>query len=116
MPGVGRGSAAVGILQSLLYACAPMADIDLTHLCRLAQLALSPAEQTAVRADLERIIAMVDQMQAVATDAIEPLAHPLGHTARLRRDEVTESIDRERFQALAPAVKDGFYLVPRVIE
>lgn len=93
-----------------------MADIDLPHLCRLAQLALDEPEQRAVRGDLERIIAMVDQMQAVSTDGIEPLAHPLGHAARLRPDAVTETVDRERYQALAPATRDGLYLVPRVVE
>jgi len=93
-----------------------MADLDLTHLCRLAQLALDDAEQQAVRGDLARIIDMVDRMQAVATDGVEPLSHPLGSQARLRDDAVTESVDRERFQALAPAVQDGFYLVPRVVE
>lgn len=93
-----------------------MADIDLTHLCRLAQLALDPDEQAAALADLERIIHMVDEMQTVPTDGVEPLAHPLGHAARLRRDEVTEIVDRDRFQALAPATQDGFYLVPRVVE
>ena len=93
-----------------------MADIDLPHLCRLAQLALDDAGQQAARADLERIIAMVDRMQSVATDGVEPLAHPLGTTARLRPDVVTEQVDREGFQAVAPAVRDGMYLVPRVVE
>jgi aspartyl-tRNA(Asn)/glutamyl-tRNA(Gln) amidotransferase subunit C len=91
-------------------------DIDLPHLCRLAQLALDDADQHAARQDLERIIAMVDQMQSVDTDGVEPLAHPLGSAARLRPDEVTESVDRELFQALAPAIRDGMYLVPRVVD
>ncbi len=93
-----------------------MPTIDLSHLCRLAQLALDDAEQDAVRSDLERIIAMVDHMQSVDTDGVEPLAHPLGSAARLRPDAVTETVDRERFQTLAPATRDGFYLVPRVVE
>lgn len=93
-----------------------MTDIDLTHLCRLAQLALDPAEQRAAQTDLARIINMVDQMQSVATDDVEPLAHPLGHAARLRPDQISETVDRAHFQALAPAVQDGFYLVPRVVE
>ena len=93
-----------------------MADIDIQHLSRLAQLALGDDEERAVRGDLERIIAMVDQMQAVDTEGVEPLAHPLDAVARLRPDEVTEQVDRERFQALAPAVQDGLYLVPRVVE
>jgi aspartyl-tRNA(Asn)/glutamyl-tRNA(Gln) amidotransferase subunit C len=93
-----------------------MTDIDLDHLCRLAQLALNEAESQAVLGDLDRIIAMVDQMQSVATAGVEPLAHPLGSAARLRPDAVTEQVDRERFQALAPAAQDGLYLVPRVVE
>jgi aspartyl-tRNA(Asn)/glutamyl-tRNA(Gln) amidotransferase subunit C len=93
-----------------------MADIDLDHLCRLAQLALNDAESRSALGDLERIIAMVNQMQSVATDGVEPLAHPLGSAARLRPDAVTERVDRERFQALAPAAQGGMYLVPRVVE
>ena len=93
-----------------------MAAIDLPHLCRLAELALEQAELDAVRGDLERIITMVDEMRSVDTDGVEPLAHPLGSAARLRPDEVTETVDRALFQALAPAAQDGLYLVPRVIE
>jgi aspartyl-tRNA(Asn)/glutamyl-tRNA(Gln) amidotransferase subunit C len=93
-----------------------MADLDLSHLCALAQLALDDAEQAAVRGDLARIIDMVDRMQRLATDGVEPLAHPLGTGARLRADRVTETIDREAFQKVAPAVADGLYLVPRVVE
>ncbi len=95
---------------------AAMANIDINHLCRLAQLALNDAEHEAVRGDLERIIAMVDQMQAMNTDHVEPLAHPLDANQRLRRDEVTEVVDRERYQLGAPATQDGLYLVPRVVE
>ncbi|MFW6094693.1 MAG: Asp-tRNA(Asn)/Glu-tRNA(Gln) amidotransferase subunit GatC [Pseudomonadota bacterium] len=93
-----------------------MAEIDLQHLCRLAQLALDESEREAVQGDLVRIIDMVDRMQAVDTDGVAPLAHPLEHAARLRPDRVTETVDRERFQALAPATRDGLYLVPRVVE
>ena len=93
-----------------------MADIDIKHLCRLAQLALNDIEREAVRGDLERIIAMVDQMQAMNTDDVAPLAHPLDADQRLRPDEITEVVDRERYQAGAPATVDGLYLVPRVVE
>jgi len=93
-----------------------MAAIDITHLCRLAQLALDENETRAVEGDLERIIRMVDQMQAIDTTGVEPLAHPVAGTQRLRPDEITETVDRERFQSIAPAVEDGLYLVPRVVE
>ena len=93
-----------------------MAAIDIAHLCRLAQLALDEAETHAVETDLESIIAMVDQMQSIDTTGIEPLAHPIEGIQRLRADTITETIDRDRYQAIAPAVEDGLYLVPRVVE
>jgi len=91
-------------------------DIDLTHLCRLAQLALDDDAREAAKRDLLRIIDMVNQMQAVDTEGVEPLAHPLEKPQRLRLDVVTEEVDRDRFQAIAPATRDGLYLVPRVVE
>lgn len=93
-----------------------MADIDITHLANLSQLELSVAEQEAVQSDLQRIIRMVDQMRMTNTDGVRPLAHPLDAIARLRPDEITEIVDRERFQIGAPATVDGLYLVPRVVE
>jgi aspartyl-tRNA(Asn)/glutamyl-tRNA(Gln) amidotransferase subunit C len=93
-----------------------MAGIDIKHLSRLAQLALTETERVAVQKDLERIISMVDQMQAMNTDGVEPLAHPMEAEQRLRPDEVTENVDRDLYQAGAPATRDGLYLVPRVVE
>ena len=69
-----------------------------------------------VSSDLQRIMAMVDQMQAMDTDDVEPLAHPLDARQRLRADEISEVIDRELLQQGAPATRDGLYLVPRVVE
>jgi aspartyl-tRNA(Asn)/glutamyl-tRNA(Gln) amidotransferase subunit C len=91
-------------------------DVDIDHLSQLAQLELGTGTREAARADLERIVRMIDAMQAVDTDGVEPLAHPLEGAARLRRDEVTEQVDREQLQAGAPATEDGLYLVPRVVE
>lgn len=93
-----------------------MSNIDIQHLANLAKLALSPAEVETVAGDLNRIISMVDQMQAINTDQVTPLAHPLDARQRLRADEVTETVDRELYQAGAPATRDGLYLVPRVVE
>jgi aspartyl-tRNA(Asn)/glutamyl-tRNA(Gln) amidotransferase subunit C len=93
-----------------------MADFDLSHLCRLAQIDLEGDEQPIVAADLAQIIHMVDRMQAVDTTGVEPLAHPVEGQQRLREDVVTEQVDRERYQAGAPAVEGGLYLVPRVVE
>jgi aspartyl-tRNA(Asn)/glutamyl-tRNA(Gln) amidotransferase subunit C len=93
-----------------------MSDIDIRHLSALAQLKLSDAEAEAVARDLAGIIDMVDQMQAMDTEGVRPLAHPLDTSARLRTDEVTEIVDRDLYQAGAPETEDGLYLVPRVVE
>ncbi len=93
-----------------------MASIDIDHLARLAQLQLSGEEHVAVAADLKRIIDMVDEMQMIPSDDVTPLAHPLDARHRLRADEVSEDVDRARYQRGAPATRDGLYLVPRVVE
>ena len=62
------------------------------------------------------ILGLVEQMNSVDTRDVEPMAHPLEITARLREDEITEIDQRQRFQAIAPEVEQGLYLVPRVIE
>ena len=93
-----------------------MTDIDIRHLSGLAKLKLSAEEASAVATDLSRIIDMVDQMQSMDTDGVKPLAHPLDTSARLRPDEITETVDRELYQRGAPATDEGLYLVPRVVE
>ena len=89
---------------------------DIDKLCTLARLALTDDERHNARDDLARIIAMVDSLASVPTDSIEPLAHPLDATQRMRPDEVTERNERDLFQRNAPAVRDGLYLVPRVVQ
>ena len=90
--------------------------INVAHLQRLARLALEPAQAEAAQADLRNIVAMIDAMQAIPTDGVEPLTHPLETPARLRPDRITEVVDRTAFQSVAPAADAGFYLVPKVIE
>lgn len=82
----------------------------------LARLDVSDDQASGFVNDLGRILEMVDQLQSVDTDDVAPLMHPLDATQRLRADEVTEEDQRERFQRSAPAVEDGLYLVPRVVE
>jgi aspartyl-tRNA(Asn)/glutamyl-tRNA(Gln) amidotransferase subunit C len=93
-----------------------LADIDIQHLANLAQLALSEREISVVGRDLQRIMAMVDQMQTIDTSRVEPLAHPLDARQRLRPDQITETVERDLYQQGAPATADGLYLVPRVVE
>jgi len=65
---------------------------------------------------LSRILGLIEQMNAVDTAGIEPMAHPSDTALRLREDVVKEKNQRDQFQAGAPATEAGLYLVPRVIE
>lgn len=93
---------------------------DVEKIARLARLKLSASEAEATLVQLNGIFALIETMQAVPTDGIEPLATPLAATTdvalRLREDVVTETDRRADYQAVAPAVSDGLYLVPQVIE
>lgn len=89
---------------------------DVQRAAHLARIALGEDEAAHYADDLGRILDLADQLQAVVTDGVAPLAHPLDATQRLRADEVTETNQRERFQRCAPAVEGGLYLVPRVVE
>lgn len=86
------------------------------HIATLARLRLEDAEFDDVVEKLSRIVDFVDQLQAVATDEVLPMAHPLNMSQRLRADEVTEPDERDLVQQNAPVTEDGYYLVPRVIE
>jgi aspartyl-tRNA(Asn)/glutamyl-tRNA(Gln) amidotransferase subunit C len=89
---------------------------DVQKIAHLARLAVSDAEADALVKDLSNILDLVAQMDAVDTDQVEPMAHPTDMAQRLRPDEVTEGNQREEFQAHAPAVENGLFLVPKVIE
>ena len=90
------------------------------RIARLARIALAREESPAVIEQLNRVLGLIDEMRAVDTAGIEPMAHALEayvpEGQRLRPDEVTETDRRELYQAVAPAVEEGLYLVPRVIE
>ena len=89
---------------------------DVARLARLARIEVRDGEAEALRAELNGILALVDQMRAVDTAGVEPMSHPQDVVQRLREDEVTERDERELFQSIAPAVEEGLYLVPKVIE
>jgi aspartyl-tRNA(Asn)/glutamyl-tRNA(Gln) amidotransferase subunit C len=93
-----------------------LSDDQIRRLARLARIRLEPAETTEVAKRLNRILSLVGEMQAVDTSGIEPMSHALDVVQRLRPDEVSHADARERYQAVAPAVQDGLYLVPKVIE
>jgi aspartyl-tRNA(Asn)/glutamyl-tRNA(Gln) amidotransferase subunit C len=89
---------------------------EIRRLARLARIELDSAEAEALGRDMNDILAMVEQMSAIDTDGVEPMAHPQEMAQRLREDCVTETDQRELFQSIAPQVEDGLYLVPKVIE
>ena len=89
---------------------------DIERLCRLARLEITPAEIPDVSAKLSSIVAMVDQLQAVDTTGVVPMAHPLERPQRLRPDAVTDVDRHELYQRNAPLVERDLYLVPKVIE
>jgi aspartyl-tRNA(Asn)/glutamyl-tRNA(Gln) amidotransferase subunit C len=93
---------------------------DVKRIAHLARLELADAEAEHTLVQLNDFFGLVEQMQAVDTKGIEPLAHPIEQiedvALRLREDAVTEIVQRGEFQRPAPAVQGGLYLVPKVIE
>ena len=82
----------------------------------LARIEVSQTEVEAVQQKLNGIFAMIEQMQAINTDGVAPMAHAQDLVLRLREDVVTEADQRALFQSVAPQVEAGLYLVPKVIE
>ncbi|MFO1225600.1 Asp-tRNA(Asn)/Glu-tRNA(Gln) amidotransferase subunit GatC [Roseateles sp.] len=93
---------------------------DVSRIAHLARLELQPAGEHALLGQLNGFFRIVEQMSAVDTAGVEPLYTPLSAVQqvqlRLRDDAVTESNQRELNQQSAPAVEDGLFLVPKVIE
>ena len=89
---------------------------DVARISLLSRIELSSAEREATRDQLNGILGFIEQLQAVDTTGIEPMAHALDVVQRLRPDSVTETDHRVDFQALAPEAEGGLYLVPRVVE
>jgi aspartyl-tRNA(Asn)/glutamyl-tRNA(Gln) amidotransferase subunit C len=93
---------------------------DVSRIAHLARLELSSAEQAQMLGQLNGFFGIVEQMSAVDTRGVEPLYTPLSAVQavqlRLREDRVSEVVDRSANQRSAPAVEDGLFLVPKVIE
>jgi aspartyl-tRNA(Asn)/glutamyl-tRNA(Gln) amidotransferase subunit C len=100
--------------------CMALTLTDVKRIAHLARLELPDADAEHTLAQLNEFFGLVEQMQAVDTTGVAPLAHPIEQiedvALRLREDAVTETVRREDFQRVAPAVQDGLYLVPKVIE
>jgi aspartyl-tRNA(Asn)/glutamyl-tRNA(Gln) amidotransferase subunit C len=97
-----------------------LSDDQVRRIARLARLDLAAQELAPVASRLNRVLALIEQMRAVDTAGIEPMAHPLDAALpegqRLRPDQVTEADRRQAYQQVAPAIEGGLYLVPKVIE
>jgi aspartyl-tRNA(Asn)/glutamyl-tRNA(Gln) amidotransferase subunit C len=89
---------------------------DVHRIAHLARIEIDAAAAREVHAKLEAIFAMINELQAIDTTGIVPMSHAQEMSLPLRDDVVTESDRRDEFQKLAPAVADGLYLVPKVIE
>lgn len=100
-----------------------LTDQEVIRIARLARLHLTPEQQNQAQSDLNKILSVIETLQAVDTKGVEPLAHPLASISdihlRLREDVVTEvssPVRRDALMANAPGAADGLFLVPKVIE
>jgi len=89
---------------------------DIQRLAHLSRLDLDATAAEDVRTKLDAIFGMIGQLQAVDTAGVLPMAHAQDVSLPLRPDQVTETDQHALYQSVAPAVDDGLYLVPRVVE
>ncbi|MCQ8180785.1 Asp-tRNA(Asn)/Glu-tRNA(Gln) amidotransferase subunit GatC [Methylomonas sp. SURF-1] len=89
---------------------------DVKKIAHLARLGIAEQDVEHYAQDLSGILDLMTKMGQLDTAGIAPMAHPLDQTQRLRADRVTETNQREHFQAIAPQTEAGLYLVPKVIE
>ncbi|HRQ05707.1 MAG TPA: Asp-tRNA(Asn)/Glu-tRNA(Gln) amidotransferase subunit GatC [Nitrosomonas halophila] len=89
---------------------------DVKRVADLARIEISEDDAQQTLAHLSGIFNLIEQMQAVDTEGVEPMSHSQDMVQRLREDVVTESDQHVLFQSIAPQVEEGFYLVPKVIE
>ena len=94
----------------------PLSIAEVKRVAWLARIEITDAEAAAAQLHLNDIFALIEQMQSVDTAGVAPMAHGQDVVQRLREDRVTETDQHAQFQAIAPQVEDGLYLVPKVIE
>jgi aspartyl-tRNA(Asn)/glutamyl-tRNA(Gln) amidotransferase subunit C len=89
---------------------------EIEKLATLSRIAINEETISEVSQRLGSVLELVDQLQAVNTEGVDAMSHPMQATQRLREDEVSELNRREALQAIAPETEDGLFLVPKVIE
>jgi aspartyl-tRNA(Asn)/glutamyl-tRNA(Gln) amidotransferase subunit C len=93
-----------------------LTDQQIRHIAKLARIELADAQLGRTREALGSMLGLIEQLQAIDTTGVEPMAHATDLVLRLRDDVVSETDHRAAYQAVAPAVENGLYLVPKVIE
>jgi aspartyl-tRNA(Asn)/glutamyl-tRNA(Gln) amidotransferase subunit C len=94
-------------------------SLDTNQVLAIADLSRLQIDEKSIaefQTNLSNVLDLVDQLQAVDTTGVEPMAHPMDAVQRLRADVVTEENNREKFQKIAPSTENGHYLVPKVVE
>ena len=94
----------------------PITEKEVREIAQLARISIADKDMSSYEDQLNKILAFVDEMKAIETEGIIPLAHPLEETQKLRNDKVSEKNLRESYQSVAPTTENGLYLVPQVIE
>ncbi|MFM8342066.1 MAG: Asp-tRNA(Asn)/Glu-tRNA(Gln) amidotransferase subunit GatC [Methylomonas sp.] len=89
---------------------------DVKKIAHLARLGIDEQQIEHYAQDLSKLLDLMTQMGQQDTNGVSPMAHPLDQMQRLRTDAVTESDQRDAFQAIAPQTEAGLYLVPKVID
>jgi len=89
---------------------------QIKYLSLLSRMDIQESEINDVEEKLTKIIDFVDQLQSIDTDEIEPMAHPLNQSQRLRADKVIEENNRDKIQKNTESTERGMYIVPKVIE
>jgi aspartyl-tRNA(Asn)/glutamyl-tRNA(Gln) amidotransferase subunit C len=89
---------------------------EVKKIAHLARVGIDQQDISSYAQDLSSVLNLMTAMNDVNTEKVVPMAHPLDQVQRLRPDRVSEPNLREKFQAIAPQVEAGLYLVPKVIE
>jgi len=89
---------------------------DIQRIAHLARIEIDAKDANEVLGKLTAIFALIDELQSIDTTGIVPMSHAQDVALPLRQDVPTEADRHVAFQSIAPAVEDGLYLVPRVIE
>jgi aspartyl-tRNA(Asn)/glutamyl-tRNA(Gln) amidotransferase subunit C len=89
---------------------------EVQSVAHLARLGISTEETENLATQLSKVFDLIDDLEKINTNNIEPMAHPLGMSQRLRADEVVETDNRVEFQKIAPKTDQNMYLVPKVID